>query len=141
MTVNFKVLGQPQGKARPRFSKGHIYTPKETKEYEKKVRNAYIPASGSYSFGDRAVSVSITAYFKRAKTNKRRFMTSKPDIDNLIKAVLDGLNGTAFNDDRQVVNLSALKLYCDREGDMPYVEVEITDGAEPALPILVSKSF
>ena len=25
MTISFKVIGQPQGKARPRFANGHIY--------------------------------------------------------------------------------------------------------------------
>lgn len=38
MTISFKVSGQPQGKARPRFVNGHIYTPKCTKIYEADVK-------------------------------------------------------------------------------------------------------
>ena len=40
----------------------------------------------------------------------------RPDIDNLAKFVLDGLNGLVYHDDRQVVRLVATKLL-DCEGD------------------------
>ena len=35
----------------------------------------------------------------------------RPDIDNLVKIVLDGLNGVAFMDDKQVIELYAIKRY------------------------------
>ena len=50
--------------------------------------------------------------------------TTKPDIDNVIKAVLDGLNGVAYADDSQVVALSASKCYSDD----PRVVVIVEDG-------------
>lgn len=37
--------------------------------------------------------------------------TKKPDIDNLVKVVLDGLNGLAYKDDKQIVALEAAKGY------------------------------
>ena len=45
----------------------------------------------------------------------------KPDIDNVVKIIMDGLNGAAYTDDKQVVDVTALKAY----GDMPRVEVEV----------------
>nr|DAN73502.1 MAG TPA: Endodeoxyribonuclease RusA [Caudoviricetes sp.] len=36
--------------------------------------------------------------------------TAKPDIDNVTKAVLDALNGVAYDDDKQVVSLRVTKL-------------------------------
>ena len=39
--------------------------------------------------------------------------TIKPDIDNVAKAVLDGLNGIAFEDDKQVINLRIAKAYAN----------------------------
>lgn len=42
--------------------------------------------------------------------------TSRPDLDNYLKAVLDALNGIVFKDDSQVVILSALKQYGDKPG-------------------------
>ena len=41
----------------------------------------------------------------------------RPDLDNYIKAVLDGLNMAAFDDDGAITNITASKLYADR----PYV--------------------
>ncbi len=125
MIVDFVVYGQPQGKARPRFTKqGHVYTPKTTQDYERSIRQSYITAANGYTCGDNALSVSITAYIQRAKSNKRKHATTKPDIDNIIKAVLDGLNGVAFKDDKQVTSVKASKSYCDY-GQAPYLTVQI----------------
>ena len=48
---------------------------------------------------------------------------SKPDLDNIIKAVLDGCNGVVFRDDKQVVSIHAAKEY----GEAPGVEVIIEE--------------
>lgn len=37
----------------------------------------------------------------------------KPDIDNILKVVLDGLNGIAYEDDKQVVLTQCKKVYAD----------------------------
>lgn len=125
MNINFIVYGQPQGKARPRFTKnGHVYTPKTTKDYERSIKQSYISASNGYTCGDNALDISIIACMQRAKSNKRKHATTKPDIDNIIKAVLDGLNGVAFNDDKQVTSIKAIKRYCDN-GQVPYLAVQI----------------
>jgi Holliday junction resolvase RusA-like endonuclease len=39
--ITFEILGRIQPKQRPRFSKGHTYTPKKTMDYEKHVKNSY----------------------------------------------------------------------------------------------------
>lgn len=46
-------------------------------------------------------SVAIQFYIHKGQT---------PDIDNLIKAILDGLNGIAWQDDKQVVKVIAERL-------------------------------
>ena len=40
----------------------------------------------------------------------------KPDIDNVLKAVLDGLNKIAYSDDTQVIAGSFEKFYSDNPG-------------------------
>lgn len=127
MVVQFTVYGQPQGKARPRFTRtGHVYTPKTTQDYERSIRQAYIAAANGYNFGENALNISIWACMQRAKSNKRKHATAKPDIDNIIKAVLDGLNGAAFKDDKQVTELTAAKCYC-KDGECPHIVVKIID--------------
>ncbi len=37
--------------------------------------------------------------------------TGKKDIDNIAKSILDGLNGVAYIDDKQVVQLTISKKY------------------------------
>lgn len=124
-TVSFTVYGKPQGKARPRFTKsGRVYTPKTTAEYEQAVTKAYIAAANGYRFEDKGVKVIISAYFVPAKSSRRTKPTIKPDIDNIIKAILDGLNGVAYNDDKQVVCVLATKSFSPF---IPYVAVEISD--------------
>lgn len=40
--------------------------------------------------------------------------SKKPDIDNIVKAVLDALNKVAYRDDTQVVELQVRKQYSER---------------------------
>jgi Holliday junction resolvase RusA-like endonuclease len=44
------------------------------------------------------------------------FMRTKKDIDNVIKPTLDGLNGYAYVDDKQIIKLEVERL--------PYIDVE-----------------
>lgn len=127
--ITFKIDDQPQGKARPRFANGHAYTPTKTKEYEEAIKWAYKAAGGKLNSG--YVAVNIQAFYKipKATTKEKRGMIErgfikpavKPDIDNVIKAVLDGLNETAYSDDAQVVRVSAAKFYSTE----PCVIVEV----------------
>ena len=48
---------------------------------------------------------------------------TKPDADNIAKAVLDALNGLAYTDDSKVTRLVVVKLY----GTEPRVEVKLTE--------------
>ena len=126
--MEFYVYGDPQGKARPRFSQksGTAYTPKKTREYEKKIRKAFLDVGGEPLPADCAVAVFVEAYFSIPKSypkakreacraNIRRPM-KKPDGDNILKAVLDALNGAAYEDDRQVVDEAIHKYYTTGEG-------------------------
>lgn len=111
MKHTFQVDGDPVGKGRPRFTRqGRAYTPKRTKDYEAKVRQAYID-SGGPDFGERLMSMIITANFgmpsswskKKRAALDGKFCGKLPDADNCIKSVADALNGTAYADDKQIV--------------------------------------
>lgn len=58
------------------------------------------------------VELTMTFYAdKISVTIKEIDLQSKlrGDVDNLAKAIMDGLNGVAYNDDGQVLNLKAYK--------------------------------
>ena len=107
----FVIYGKPQGKARPRFSNGHTYTPKQTTDYERQIKNAFRAAGGEKIEND-GVIIEIDVYYKKTAADKKKTSpTKKPDIDNICKIVLDGLNGVAYADDKQVISLTANKYF------------------------------
>ena len=136
MITCFLIPGKPQGKARPRFNTTTkaVHTPLATRQYEQTIRYAYLSSTTS---GERchcgAVRVEIHAVFpvpkswskiKKSKAIAGEIMPeTKPDADNISKAVLDALNGLAYKDDSQVIDLSVKKRY----GEVGHVSVRIED--------------
>lgn len=124
----FKVTTKVRGQSRPRFTKsGHAFKSKQDKEYEQIIRNAYIESGGQF-LGDN-VPIQIHVYVFRSlpkstpKKIKEQPDTNKPDIDNIIKSVLDALNGVAFADDSQVICVNAYKFPRARRDE--YIEVMV----------------
>lgn len=128
----FVVYGEPQGKARPRFTRtGRTYTPKKTVDYECEIRAAFQRADGVIT--ELPVSVSITALYKIPKSASKAKTSSmecgeilpikKPDLDNIAKCVCDALNGVAYKDDAQVCWLKVSKKYSDD----PKIEVTVRE--------------
>jgi crossover junction endodeoxyribonuclease RusA len=109
VVARFVVDGEPISKARARFtgygSKTRAYTPARTLEGEAAVAAAFLrqvagrPHQKKGQFG---VTVVFFGF-----TRQRR------DIDNMVKLLLDGLNGHAWDDDNQVVEVSARKVLID----------------------------
>lgn len=69
---------------------------------------------------DIPLEIDITAFFN-GKYSDNDWATKKPDSDNIIKIVLDGLNKVAYHDDAQICKLSFEKKY----SEIPRVEVKI----------------
>lgn len=95
------ILGKAVPKGRPRFTRtGHVYTPKTTKDWESKVRAAWVA-----KYPDVRLEAPLNCWI--FVTGKH---TAKKDADNLAKSILDGLNGVAFVDDSQVYELHVSKI-------------------------------
>ncbi|MEG1520107.1 MAG: RusA family crossover junction endodeoxyribonuclease [Clostridia bacterium] len=128
--IEFEVIGKPVGKGRPRFSGRNgvvrTYTPTTTTDYETEVAMAYKTAVKKASMAeippyDKPLKIQIVACyaipqaFSRAKKEQALCEVfqpqTKPDIDNIIKIVLDGLNKVAYDDDKQIVEVYAVKRY------------------------------
>lgn len=141
-SVEFVIYGEPMGKQRPKVAlisgHPHAYTPRNTILYENKVAHAYKEVAQDFIF-DRndLLEITITMHFPLNKTdygkkglNKKGrekianvYCDKKPDIDNAVKTVLDGLNGIAYYDDKQVAKLCAYKLWTESS---PKVYVKIS---------------
>ena len=99
--VLFTVEGEPQSKARARVTRtGHTYTPKTTVDAERRVRECF-EATVCEPFSN-AVGVEL-AFFQGTRARR--------DIDNMVKLVLDALNGVAWTDDVQVNVVLARRVY------------------------------
>ena len=123
----FNVPGKIVGKGRPRFTIksgiAKVYTPKKTKAYEDKIALHYRRVSNYKS--DKALRLKIFAYREIPKSTAKKLKqwllekvflcTVKPDIDNIIKIVLDALNKVAYNDDIQVCQLVIIREYAEDE--------------------------
>ena len=125
MKVEFVIKGKPVPKERPRVLKNGIaYTPKKTKDYEQLVQQVYELQVGEY-LGESALMVEIDFYYTIPKsyTKKHResiisgqeLYTKRPDLDNLAKTVTDALNGIAYKDDSQIIEMKLSKHYSDEE--------------------------
>lgn len=110
----FTVRGKVQGKQRPRFTRsGRCYTPKATADYEAAIAAAFRDQCGGFYAASEPVAVSVDVFRALPKSRPKSVAaeadTARPDLDNVVKAVLDALNGIAYADDAQVVEIHATK--------------------------------
>jgi putative endodeoxyribonuclease rusA len=134
MIYEFEVPGKVIGKGRPRLNSytGVVYTPTRTKDYESLVEQYFLLKYPRFKALEGRIKVSIIAYFSIPKTTKKADInemlennispTKKPDIDNIVKAILDSMNKFAFKDDNQITKLEVEKKYSLE--DKVYVKIE-----------------
>lgn len=129
--VIFGVYGRPVPKGRPRVTRHGTYTPKSTQVFESAIRAAWLE-KGEKPFEDgEALEVMVNAYFSipsgTPKSNRKKLHLTpylkRGDIDNIIKAVLDALNGYAYKDDSAVFSVYGRKIYTMGE---PFTAVTIS---------------
>jgi Holliday junction resolvase RusA-like endonuclease len=136
-SVRFFVPGQPVGKGRARIGRvgkhARMFTPEKTVSYENSVRHAgHVAMNGAAPLlGAIAARLAIVLQIPASWSEKKQAQAeagtilpkTKPDIDNVEKAVFDALNGVAWRDDVQIVDVSKSKRY----GRTPGVTVEFEE--------------
>lgn len=117
--IEFVVPGRPVPKGRPRLGvrgrKAYVYTPPKTREYERLV--GWAAKSAGCRPVEGPVSVTLSVYAK-----------GRLDADNIAKSILDSLNGVAYEDDDQVVELHIWK-YRVKNAAEERVEIEIREAS------------
>ena len=139
--LEFVVYGRIMPKERPRVVRGRVYTPKRTKDSEENIGFAYKIAHHGKRF-ERGVPLRLSAdfFFVGPKSSKKKAaqMLSgeiRPtkrgpgDADNLLKTVADALNGVAYEDDSQIVEVEARKYFGEEYKTVIRIE-EVGVGAE-----------
>ena len=135
MQINFAVYGEPVAKGRPRFStRGKFpvaYTPEKTKTYEFEVgmmalaaMNGSKPLEGAleaFIYVTFAVPESYSKKRLEACLNGSEKHIKKPDLDNVVKCVIDGMDKIVFDNDSQITSIHATKVY----GEVAKVEVMV----------------
>lgn len=127
MIYEFEVPGKITGKARPRVNTttGMAYTPNSTKDYETLVQQYFLLKYPRYKTIEGRAKITIKACFPIPKGTKASIKeqmldgkispTKKPDIDNIVKIILDSLNKIAFKDDNQITAVYIEKIYSEEE--------------------------
>ena len=137
MRCNFQVTGEIKTKQRPRATVmgGHakVYTPQTTINYENYIKSEFLRQCPNTHFGDKPLLAVVYGYFtpnqELNKYEAHRVACMNPkDLDNIAKTVLDALNGIAYNDDRQIVQLEVGKNWIQNEPehiDITLIELEM----------------
>jgi len=133
--IMFTVYGEPVAKGRPRFStRGKFpvaYTPEKTKAYEFEVGMMALAAMGgtkplegaleAFIYITYAVPESYSKKRLEACLNGLEKHTKRPDLDNVIKSVIDGMDKIVFDNDSQITSIHATKVY----GEVAKAEVMV----------------
>jgi Holliday junction resolvase RusA-like endonuclease len=120
--VTVVIAGEPVAKARPRVTRRSVtYTPAHTRKYEAHARLAAQLAMGDRPPIEVPVRLELVAELPIpvSWSGRRRALavtgdllpTSRPDVDNYIKAGLDSLNEIVVRDDSQVIEITARKRF------------------------------
>jgi len=114
--VIFTVNGPPAGKGRPRVTNRGAFTPKKTRQYEKHVRAcAQVEMMRRRGWNpDDWFVMELDIHHAKGRY---------PDADNVIKSIMDALEGVVWKNDRTVI--PAVKHMVLNSSD-PHVDVEIT---------------
>ena len=123
--ISFIIPGKPQPKQRPRVTSHGTYTPQATVDYERLVGWQCRSVHKGKPLAT-ALKLTVRVFFKlpkRTVKEKGDRHTNRPDLDNIIKSIKDGLNGIAYEDDSQIVKIEATKQWASED----YVIVELEE--------------
>lgn len=120
MELEFAVPGQPtpQGSKNAYNRGGRIVlveSAKGLKKWRKLVSDLAAESATNWKIpdSDTSIHVSVTFFMERPRSAKRPHPTVKPDLDKLIRTILDGVtqSNKVWKDDSQVTVIVASKIY------------------------------
>ncbi len=118
-TIRVTIQAEPTPKGRPRSKwfngRAITYTPTKTREAEDFIKYRLL------RYRDRCfpkhIPVRLTAVFYRTKSkwlpSREVLPVRRPDTDNLLKCLLDALNGILVTEDAQITTINVKKRWSD----------------------------
>lgn len=119
------IRGNPVPQGRPKFFRRDnfvgAYDPKKSKSWKEIIY--YRAMAGGAQVQEGPLYLILHFKLQKPKTLSKTVQhhVKRPDLDNLIKAVKDGLKGVCYKDDCQIIRIAATKEY----GDNPGVDIQI----------------
>ena len=140
--VTIIIPGEPTAKGRPRIGRAGgrpvAFTPKKTRTREGIIASIAMDAMGDRNPFEGGVRLTLTAFFpvpaSWSKTKRSAALSGsvtpakRPDLDNIIKAATDAMNGIVYRDDAQICAVMASKLYAERAETV--VQISTIDGVK-----------
>jgi Holliday junction resolvase RusA-like endonuclease len=147
MTIAFDIPGEPYGLKRHRTRvttpKGRKpfaqqYDPKENVDRKAQAQFFMREAAGvteppvfRVPYPDQALELRITATFSLPRSQHRKrtprprsWHTKKPDIDNILKWILDAGTGVLWTDDKQIASVS-VAAWVGAQGEAPRTQIVV----------------
>ena len=127
--IEFTVPGEAKGKARPRFVRktGHVFSP-DTGGFQTAVaywgkEAGLMPTSNPVSLYV-VIKRMMPSSFGKAKKARAidTYAIRTPDVPNIMMGICDGLEGTAYHDDKQVVHMEAERVWNEGHKTIIYVK-------------------
>ncbi len=119
--IEFRVEGLPVPQGSMKVINGHVIHSQGSALASWRTSIAYAARkAGAIPLRD-AVTITMTFVMPKPKTVKREEPSVAPDLDKLIRGVLDALTAVAYLDDGQVTEIYAKKVY----GLVPGVKIQL----------------
>lgn len=121
----YTIIGEPIALARPRFStkgeKVHVF---DSQAQAKVGTQLQLKSQHHQPIITCPIHMNIAFFFEAStKHPEKSYHCQKPDLDNLVKWLLDNASGIIFKDDAQVYSICAHKSY-DRYARTEFTVVE-----------------
>ena len=119
MTQSMTVPGVPVPKGRPRLCRsGRAFTPQKTRDAEARVaavarrhiKHKYEKGAPLYMWVTFYMPIPASWSEKKREAHRGKYHTSRADLDNILKLIMDGMKD-CWHDDSQVVEIHAIKIY------------------------------
>ena len=133
--IEIVIPGEPCAQGRPRFARRGkfmvAYDPAKSRTWKATAHVALRDAMAGAGPLQGPLSVEIAATFtcpasehRKREPMPRRWHAKRPDVENVVKAVLDAGTGVIFLDDNQVTHLVAVKVI-GAQGEAPRLWMQV----------------